>query len=206
MAAIRADTEVVMARRIVISVLAVVALTVGSSVAMAQPRGGGGGGAPPGGGGRGGAWHGAPSGGGAWHGGGYHGDYHGDYHGGYHGWYGGWYGPSVGFYLGSPYWGSWPYYYPYGYAYPYGYTWPYGYGYSYPSPYVYAPREPSVYIEEAPQSRAVHSWYYCTDPAGYYPYVQRCAKPWMTVVPQDVPAGSAAPAPTEPYGGAGGSK
>lgn len=198
-----------MARRILISLLALVALTVGSSVAMAQPRGGGGGPAPGGGGGRGpgapgggGAWHGGGASGGAWHGGGYHDSYRG----GYHGWYGGWYGPSVGLYLGSPYWGAWPYYYPYGYSYPYGYTWPYGYTYSYPSPYVYAPREPSVYIEQAPQAPAVHSWYYCSEPAGYYPYVQRCAKPWMTVVPQDVPAGSAAPAPNEPYGGAGGSK
>ena len=27
-------------------------------------------------------------------------------------------------------------------------------------------------------------WYYCTDPAGYFPYVQSCNRAWMPVVPQ----------------------
>jgi hypothetical protein len=27
-------------------------------------------------------------------------------------------------------------------------------------------------------------WYYCTNPAGYYPYVQNCNDAWMAVVPQ----------------------
>ena len=31
-------------------------------------------------------------------------------------------------------------------------------------------------------------WYYCTDPAGYYPYVQNCTKAWMQVVPQNDPS------------------
>ena len=198
-----------MARRVLIS-LAVVALVLGSTAATAQPRGGGGGGAPaggasgrgpgggPSGGPGGGAWHGGGGYGGNWHGGG---GYGGNWHGG--GWYGGWYGPSVGLYLGSPYWwGGWPYYYPYGYGWPYGY----GYGYSYSAPYAYVPREPSVYIEEAPQTAAPHYWYYCTSPAGYYPYVQRCTKPWMTVLPQDVPGVSGAPASAAPPGEPGGSK
>src|SRR5512135_1559726 len=87
LAAIRTDTEVVMAGRIPILLLALVGLALGSSGAMAQPRGGGG-------------WHG--DGGGGWHGDGGHG---GNWHGGnwHGGWYGGWYGPSVGFYLGGPY-------------------------------------------------------------------------------------------------------
>ena len=27
------------------------------------------------------------------------------------------------------------------------------------------------------------SWFYCQQPAGYYPYVQSCTKPWVRVVP-----------------------
>jgi len=42
-------------------------------------------------------------------------------------------------------------------------------------------REPEP---EAQQSTPAQYWYYCTEPAGYYPYVQRCTLPWMTVVPQ----------------------
>ena len=46
--------------------------------------------------------------------------------------------------------------------------------------------------EPAVQSvQPTHFWYYCTEPAGYYPYVRRCTVPWMTVVPQipsDLPA------------------
>jgi hypothetical protein len=26
-------------------------------------------------------------------------------------------------------------------------------------------------------------WYYCEDPAGYYPYVQQCSAPWQQVPP-----------------------
>jgi hypothetical protein len=27
-------------------------------------------------------------------------------------------------------------------------------------------------------------WYYCQEPAGYYPYVQQCPTEWLTVLPQ----------------------
>jgi hypothetical protein len=168
----------------------IVVLAVAGSLAIAgtvMARGGGGGGGHGGGGwhGGGGGWHG---GGGGWHGGG----------GGWHGGGGGWHG-SVGIYLGPGYWG-WPYYgsygyypYPYGYsysyAYPYPYAYPYAYGYSYPSgPYVAAPA--TDYVERGSDSAAAPpvTWYYCTDPAGYYPYVPRCNQPWHRVAPQDVPA------------------
>ena len=47
------------------------------------------------------------------------------------------------------------------------------------------------YSQAAPASpQAVPAnqyWYYCTDPAGYYPYVQNCSKAWMQVVPQATP-------------------
>jgi hypothetical protein len=50
----------------------------------------------------------------------------------------------------------------------------------------------------APQQPVVNPsnfWYYCTDPAGYFPYVQNCSRPWMQVVPQNVPGAQVAPAP-----------
>jgi uncharacterized protein YecT (DUF1311 family) len=40
------------------------------------------------------------------------------------------------------------------------------------------------------------TWYYCDDPAGYYPYVRTCLKPWRPVPSQ--PANPATPQSTEP--------
>ena len=118
--------------------------------------------------GGGGQWSGYHGGGGQW--GGYRGGYGGGWHGGgyrgYGGWYGGWYGPGLGIYLGGPaYWGAWPY--PYYGAYPAYY--PYA---------VYGSDEPTVYVEPQQEAApaAAYYWYYCTDPAGYYPYVQNCSK------------------------------
>jgi hypothetical protein len=37
---------------------------------------------------------------------------------------------------------------------------------------------------------SVSYWYYCTEPPGYYPYVQQCSRPWIAVDPRSV-----APAP-----------
>ncbi len=127
------------------------------------------------------------------HGGGYYGSYRGGGHsngshyngghygGGHGGWYGnGWYGSGVGIYLGSPWWwGGWSYGWPY-YSYPYAYP---AYAYD------YAPSEPTIYVERSDPAAATQYWYYCTDPAGYYPYVQNCSKPWMTVLPQGAPGG-----------------
>jgi hypothetical protein len=41
------------------------------------------------------------------------------------------------------------------------------------------------------------NWYYCVDPAGYFPYVGACNRPWVAVTPFDVQggAGGARPAP-----------
>ena len=36
----------------------------------------------------------------------------------------------------------------------------------------------------APAAPASNYWYYCTDPAGYYPYVGSCNQAWIPVVPQ----------------------
>ncbi len=73
-------------------------------------------------------------------------------------------------------------------------------------PYYYEPRtiiierEPPVYIQRQPSQVTqpvrppppvpAQVWYYCTDPADYYPYVQNCNQAWVRVDPRTV-----APAP-----------
>jgi hypothetical protein len=72
-------------------------------------------------------------------------------------WYHGWHGGRYGWWLGGP--GlAWTYYdYPYWGDYPdYDYS-----GYS--------------------QPYASQTWYYCSDPAGYYPYVTQCNTGWQAV-------------------------
>jgi len=95
-----------------------------------------------------------PHGGGA-HGGGFHGGgFHaGRFHGGFnHGFYPGFYpGFGLGVALGSVY--------PWGWG---GYPSGYGY-YGYAGPYT------------------AQNWYYCSNPAGYYPYVTQCYGPWQVV-------------------------
>ena len=83
------------------------------------------------------------------------------------------------FYVGtSSWWGPPPYYrrFPY-----------------YP-PYYYEPqtiiieREPMVYIQQPPVAATGQTpvWQYCTDPPGYYPYVQSCRQAWIPVDPRTV--------------------
>lgn len=81
--------------------------------------------------------------------------------------YGGsiWIGPGW-----DPWWG-----YPY-YPYPY-----------YPAPPVINQQQP-IYVEPVPQQEEQSYWYYCPDPQGYYPYVQKCPKGWMKVIPSPAPA------------------
>ncbi len=118
---------------------------------------------------RGGYWGGRPG-----YGPGYRPGYRPGYGGGY---WGGYWGPSLGFYIGGPaYWGAWgfPYYAPGAYA----VTTP-----------VVIEQEATYYTQAPAQAGAATTsyWYYCTDPAGYYPYVQSCSKGWIPVVPQPVP-------------------
>jgi hypothetical protein len=90
--------------------------------------------------------------GGGFHGGGFHG---GGFHGGgFHG--GGFHGG--GFRGGGFGILAWPYY-----SYPYG--WDYYPEYNY---------DPGQYS-------ASRTWYYCYDPAGYYPYVTQCNTGWQAV-------------------------
>ncbi|HXJ01467.1 MAG TPA: hypothetical protein VNH44_09595 [Micropepsaceae bacterium] len=77
-------------------------------------------------------------------------------------------GPSFGYY--DPFW--WPYGYPYGYAYGY-----------YPPPVVvhdYQPPPPDYLIPpDSPPPE--QSWFHCSNPEGYYPYVRSCDGPWQAV-------------------------
>ena len=92
------------------------------------------------------------------------------------------------FHIGAPlWWGPSPYYrhYPY-----------YHYPYYYEPRTIIIEREPTVYIQRqpvpmtpspAPAAPAqAQVWFYCTDPAGYYPYVQNCDQPWVSVDPRTV--------------------
>jgi hypothetical protein len=94
-------------------------------------------------------------------------------------------GGSFGIYLGAPA----PYYYPPSYYNPPSYYYPPAYYappvYAQPPPQaVYSQPAPPVYIE---RSQAANYWYYCTSPAGYYPYVKKCPVAWLKVIPQQTP-------------------
>jgi hypothetical protein len=115
---------------------------------------------------------------------GYYGGYYGGprpYYGGPRPYYGGgWYGPR--------WYGPGPYYYgpPAVYAYPY----------PYPPAVTVVPAQPPVYIERdpgtysqvpAPQAQQPLEsgfWYYCRNPAGYYPNVGECPGGWEKVPPR----------------------
>ena len=81
----------------------------------------------------------------------------------------GWRGGSYGWWWGDGLGGT---YYPYGPDYDpdYGY-----YGSGQPS---YGSGQPSY---GSSQPSAAQNWYYCSDPAGYYPYVAQCNTGWQTV-------------------------
>ncbi|HEY8095718.1 MAG TPA: hypothetical protein VIE65_06425, partial [Methylobacter sp.] len=81
------------------------------------------------------------------------------------------------FFQGSPFF--WPdfYYWPY-YTYP-----PY-----YSSPTMIMPSVPPAYIDQGtvvPQIQPIqpNNLDYCSDPAGYYPYVQECSSGWRRIDP-----------------------
>ena len=205
-------------RKLLVTFIAMAVVALGSGAAWAQRGGGGmsgggshggmsgggswsGGGSHSGSGGSwsgGGGWHGGS--GGSWNGGGWHGGgYYGGGYRGYYGWRGGYWGPGFGVYWGGPgwWWGAWPYAYGYGgYGYPYAYT--YGgytgyFGAVDGGAYVQQDSAPT-YVEQAqPAPAANNFWYYCTDPAGYYPYVKNCSKTWMQVVPHTNPGNPVAP-------------
>jgi hypothetical protein len=169
------------ARRKIGRALGIVATALVLATATFQPEvaaahGGGGGGGGHGGGG---GFHG---GGGGFHGGGFGGFHGGGFHGG--GFYGGGFhrGFRGGFGFGgiyAPYWLDYGYpYYDYGY---YGYPYDYGY-YGYDPSYGYYGNYPNYYGNYPNYSQpAGQVWYYCSNPAGYYPYVTQCNTGWQTV-------------------------
>jgi hypothetical protein len=89
---------------------------------------------------------------------------------------------SFGFYFGGPmFHDPWPYYRSYR---------------PWPPPYYYEPRtviierEPPVYIQRQatqPPSPAPTAWFYCPNPAGYYPHVPNCSQSWVPVDPATLP-------------------
>lgn len=122
------------------------------------------------------------NGGGSHYGSGHYGGHYdrGYYGGRYRGW-GGYWGPGIGIYYGGL---------------------GFGYGLGYPYPYaplvINAEPLPQVLIQQDPLigaetliERPTNYWYYCTQPPGYFPYVQNCSQAWMKVVPQ-IPANQAA--------------
>jgi hypothetical protein len=110
----------------------------------------------------------------------------------YPGWGAGYWGPRAGIYFGGPaYWGGgWPYAWGATYATPYAV--PYAYPYAVAPLVVNTTPVPQVIVQPAQQAPADSFWYYCTQPAGYFPYVQNCTQPWMKVVPQ-VPGSNNSP-------------
>lgn len=135
----------------------------------------------------------------AWtgHGGGYSGGHGGMAYGGHRGYGGGYrggyslgygYGYGHGYSYGHGYYGGF-----YGGVYfdPWLFGYPVGYDMIYPD-VVVTPGYFQTYMEgaqppqsnapsEAPQSNQSDDWYYCQNPAGYYPYVKICTNGWQRV-------------------------
>jgi hypothetical protein len=114
------------------------------------------------------------------------------------GWYGGYRGPGVGIYYGPGfgYWGAVNYGWGFGFGFPYAYGVPYPYAAGYPVTYapvvINSTPIAQTYIQQEPMAEAavqaaptVNYWYYCYQPAGYFPYVQNCDQPWVKVTPQN---------------------
>jgi hypothetical protein len=104
-------------------------------------------------------------------------------------------GPSVGIYYGPGYgyWGAWNYGWGLGYGVPYPYAYPYpAYPFAYAPVVINSAPIAQTYIQQEPVAEAavqpaptVNYWYYCYQPAGYFPYVQNCDQPWVKVTPQN---------------------
>jgi len=111
--------------------------------------------------------------------------YRGYRYGGYYPYYRSNYYYSGGIWIGpgwGPWWGAaWPYYYPY-YSYPY-----------YSTPPVVIQQSPSEYIQRDQQPAETEYWYYCPNPKGYYPDIQRCPNGWIKLAPSEQPPSSDEP-------------
>jgi hypothetical protein len=52
-----------------------------------------------------------------------------------------------------------------------------------PVTYVERPQSERPQQKAAPDGMDPSYWYYCRDPAGYFPYVQQCSESWQQVTP-----------------------
>src|SRR5262245_2673188 len=98
----------------------------------------------------------------------------------HHGWHGGWgwrgpvfWGPRV--VIGAPFVFAPPVYYPR----PYVYAAP-----VYAPPALYAAPAPVVAPQPPVYTQGGQYWYYCQDPAGYYPTIAQCPAGWLQVSPR----------------------
>ena len=58
----------------------------------------------------------------------------------------------------------------------------------YYAPQVIIPQQTPLYPEpQQSQPEEQGYWYYCPNPAGYYPYVKKCPEGWLKVVPTPTP-------------------
>jgi len=72
-----------------------------------------------------------------------------------------------------------------------GPVYPYAYPYPYYAPPVVIQQQPQEYIQQQqPAAPEQQYWYFCPDPQGYYPYVAKCPKGWMKVLPSTSPEAS----------------
>lgn len=98
-------------------------------------------------------------------------------------WGGAWGATWVGAW-GSPWVGTWASPWP---VWPGDWRVPGGWPVVTTAPIVVAPPPPTIVVQQPTLSSSAPApsfWYYCTQPPGYFPYVQACEKPWMKVVPQ----------------------
>jgi hypothetical protein len=49
-------------------------------------------------------------------------------------------------------------------------------------------QETAITPSATPASPTQPVWYYCMEPAGYFPYVQNCNRAWIPVSPQQAPS------------------
>ena len=111
-----------------------------------------------------------------WH----HHGWPGGWHDGY--WHNGWYGGRFGWWWiagGNWYWYNAPVY-------------------PYPGAVSEVYVSPPTTVAAPPAAPAPQMWYYCDNPAGYYPYVQTCNQPFRPVAPQGPAAPAAAPPQAAP--------
>jgi hypothetical protein len=87
----------------------------------------------------------------------------------------------VGVGVGAP---VYPYYYHPYYYHPY-YGWPPAVAYV-PPPVIYSP-PPVIYTPPPVVQQAPQSWYYCSNPQGYYPHVSACNTAWQQVPATPLP-------------------